>query len=150
MPAASSPLAWTPVTLALNQVANSLGVVAPESNGGAFGIWTLCWAPPLTEINMLSPMLPVKSNVPLAPASATFWAAEPWLSGTFAVTISLSGPPTSAGRLPWNETALVAWAGSVSDVGTVMVPPEELTTRRPVRRSTSARSASMPNDPTRE
>jgi hypothetical protein len=65
-------------------------------------------------------------------------------------TISSSGPLTRAGRLPWNRTRVVGLAGSVSEVGTEMSPPVLLTTRRPVRVSIRVRSASMPNEPTRE
>jgi hypothetical protein len=86
--------------------------------------------------------------VPAVPV-ASFCADVPARSAWPDVTISSNGPPTRAGRLPWSRTLVVARAGSVSDAGTVIEPPDALITRSPLRRSTSARSLSTPNVPTR-
>ena len=148
-PATASPTSGVPP--GLNAAATTEALTGPAPKVAESKVID-CWAPPLTDTRISAPTRPDRSNCgALAPAAVpVLVAAVPSLSGALDSRISASGPPTSAGRFPWKSTRDVCCAGSVSDVGTVMKLPVELTMRRPVRESTSARLASIENEPTRE
>ncbi len=149
MPAASLAVTCRPASE--NCAATTEALTGPPPNV-AVGNVTVDCAWPLIETSRFCPANALRSNWLPAPAVpvACFEADVPARNELADSTISSSGPPTSAGRLPWKVISVDAWAGSVSENGTVMSLPEALTTRMPDRRSTSVRSESMPNEPTRE